>query len=468
MSPLRFLMCITVCGAALSVAAPSSIAREQPPAPGPAHRFVISPPQMLELENGLKTTFIPFGKVPKVAIEIVVRSGELDGGDQTWLPDLAGALMKEGTQLRGSAEISQQAALMGGEVSLSVGSEETTLSIDVLSEKAPAALQLLAEILTQPALPEHEFPRLLQDRLRDLSISRTQTQAIAAEAFDAMMYPGHPFGRSLPTEAQLSRYTIEDVRRFYRENFGAQRTHIYIAGQFDRIALENTLRPSLSKWPRGPAPLVRPPAPSHKLQVRLIDRPGAPQSTIRLGVPVIKVTDPTFMQLSMANTVLGGSLVSRITENLRETHGWAYSPSSAVVARSSDATWIEGADVITEATTSAIREILAEIEKLQHNAPASEELEAAKNYRNGIFVLSNATREGLISQFAFMDLLGLPQDWLATYIDRMYAVQPAQISAAVRSHIDPQQMTLVVVGDMKKVRASIKALPALRGARFVD
>jgi zinc protease len=466
MSRPLVLVIVSACG--LGLAALSSVAREQPPAPGPAHKFVIAPPQTLELENGLKTTFIPFGKVPKVAIEIVVRSGELDGGNQTWLPDLAGALMKEGTQLRSSEAISQQAALMGGEVGLSVGAEETSLSIDVLSEKAPAALQLLAEILTQPALPEREFSRLLQDRLRDLSIARTQPETIAAEAFDALMYPDHPFGRALPTEAQLSKYTIEDAKRFYRENFGAQRTHIYIAGQFDRVALENTLRASLAKWPRGPAPLVLPPTPSRTLQVRLINRPGAPQSTIRLGVPVIKVADPTFMQLSMANTVLGGSLVSRITENLRETHGWAYSPSASIAAQSSDATWVEAADVTTDATALAIAEIFAEIKKLQTDAPANAELEAAKNYRNGIFVLSNATREGLISQFAFMDLLGLPQDWLTTYIDRMYAVQPAQISAAVRTHIDPTQMTLVVVGDMKKVRASIEALPALHAARFLD
>ncbi len=459
---------LSACIAGLSFASAPSMAREQPPAPGPAHKFIIAPTQVVELENGLKTTFIPFGKVPKVAIEIVVHSGELDGGNQTWLPGLAGALMKEGTQLRSSEAISQQAALMGGEVGLSVGSEETKLSIDVLSEKAPAALQLLAEILTQPALPEHEFPRLLQDRLRDLSIARTQTETIAAEAFDALMYPDHPFGLPLPTEAQLSKYTIEDVKRFYRENFGAQRTHIYIAGQFDRIALENTLRASLAKWSRGPAPLALPPTPSRKLQVRLIDRPGAPQSTIRLGIPVIKVTDPTFMQLSMANTVLGGSLVSRITENLRETHGWAYSPSSSIAAQSSDATWVEGADVTTDATAPAIAEIFSEIRRLQSEAPGDAELTAAKNYRNGIFVLSNATREGLISQFAFMDLLGLPQDWLTTYIERMYAVQPAQISAAVRTQIDPKQMTLVVVGDMKKVRASIRALPALRDARFAD
>ena len=117
-----------------------------------------------------------------------------------------------------------------------------------------------------------------------------------------------------------------------------------------------------------------------------------------------------------------------------------------------------------ESTGAALSEIYKEIGRLQREAPTSAELTATKNYRNGIFVMSNATRGGLIGQFAFMDLHGLPRDWLTTFVERLYAVTPEQVSTATREHLDPKKLSVVVVGDMSNVRTqldSVEGLPAI-------
>lgn len=437
---------------------------QAPPPPGPPRPFQLPTPVTITLDNGIKATFVDFGVVPKVSVAISVRTGGLNEDNRVWLSDLTGDLLKEGTSERTAEQIADAATLMGGQIGLGVGADETSLSLDVLSEYGADAVALLAEILTQPKLPESELPRIRQNYLRNLSVQTTQPQAIAGAAFAELMFPNHPYGKTFPTPEQLNSYTIEDVRKYYEANFGARRTHIYVAGKFDRDAVEKSIRMNLGEWREGPQPLQLPPPAPGPRAVKLIDRAGAPQSTLRIGLRVIDPTQPDFMALSVANTLLGGVLTSRITMNLREAKGWAYSPGSGLATNFHQVTWTENADVKAAATGPAISEVFKEIDLLRAEPPTAPELTSIKNYRNGIFVMSNATRGGLIGQLAFMDLQGLPADWLTTFVERLYAVTPAQITAATKSYLDPARMSVVVVGDLATVRAQIKAVEPLRGA----
>jgi predicted Zn-dependent peptidase len=400
--------------------------------------------------------------VPKVTVAVAVRSGGLNEGTQTWLAELTTDLLKEGTAQRTAKQIAEAALQMGGEINVGVGEDETSLSLDVLSEYGADAITLLAEILTQARLPAEEWTRIQQNYLRNLSVQGSQPQSLADAAFSALLYPDHPYGRAFPTEAQLRAYSIEDARRYYENNFGAQRTRVYVAGKFDRAALQRAVTTSFGKWRAGPQLLDLPPTATAAKKVTLVDRPGAPQSTLRVGKRVIETAHPDFMALSLANTLLGGSLTSRITMNLREAKGWAYSPGSGLAARYHQTAWQENADVRVEATGPALQEIFKEIELLRTQPPSGAELTAAKNFRNGTFVISNATRSGLIGQLAFVDLHELPADWLSTWVERLYAVTPEQITAAARNYLNPADMSVVVVGDLNSVRPQLQAVDALR------
>ena len=439
-------------------------AQEAPPRPGPPRSFQLPTPTHFSLSNGLKATFIDFGVVPTATIAIAVRTGNLNEGAQTWVADLTTDLMKEGTQSRTAQQIAEAATLMGGDVGISAGPDQTFVQIDVLAEYAPEAVALLAELLTKPRLPESELPRLRNDYLRNLSVALTQPQALAGSAMAELLYPSHPYGKVFPTAEQLQAYTIQDIRKYYEANFGARRTQIYVAGKFDRPSVEKAIRDHLGGWHEGPAPLELPPPDAAPRQVKLIDRPGAPQSTLRIGKRVIDMRQPDFMALSITNSLLGGVLSSRITMNLREEKGWAYSPSSGLETKYHQVTWIENADIKAASTGPAIAEIFKEIDLLRSEAPTEPELTAIKNYRNGIFVMSTATRSGLISQFVTLDLQGLPLDWLTTFPQRIYAVTPDQVTKAAKDHLDPARMSVVVVGDLASVRAQIESIPALRSA----
>jgi zinc protease len=436
-------------------------ARQAPPLPTAPRPFTLPTPTTLSLPNGVKATFIDFGTVPKVTVSISVRVGALNDGDRTWLSDVTAELMKEGTTSKTAEQISDAAAAMGGELGIGVGADQTSLSLDVLSEYAPDAVALLAEVLTRPKLPAEELPRIQQNFLRNLSVALSSPQSQADAAFSALLFPDHPYGRVFPTAKQLQSYTIADIQKFYDSNFGAQRTRIYVAGKFDHKSVEAAVRQHLGDWKEGPAVESLPPPPAGAAVTKVLDRRGAPQSTFRVGLRVIDPSQPNFMPLSVANTVLGGTLTSRITMNLREDKGWAYSPGSSLGTFYRQGTWSEDADVKAESTGPALVEIYKEIARLQTTPPTAAELTATKNYRNGIFVMSNATRGGLIGQFAFMDLHGLPTTWLTTFVERLYAVTPQQVSEATRQHLDPKRMSVVVIGDMATVRKQLDAVKEL-------
>ncbi len=452
---IRSLLIAAMAGAMLAAMGPASAERQSPPPPSAPKPFVVAELETVELPNGLKVTFVPFGTVPKVTISAVVRTGGLNQNGKVWLPSLTTELMKQGTQQRSAEQMAEAAALMGGSLSAQSGDDESSIGLDVLSESAAEAVKLLAEVLTRPLLPESELARLKQDFLRSLTVQLSSPQTQANVAFSKLIYPDHPYGQDVPTPEQLAAYTIEDVRQYYATNFGAQRTHLYVAGQFDRSHLEQAVREHFDAWTRGPEPLISPPQQRNVARLELIDRPGAPQSTIRIGTRVIDPTQPDFMSLSVANTLLGGVLTSRITMNLREQKGWAYSPSSSLAPKFRTGAWYEAADVKTAQTGPALEEITKEISRLAAEPPSAAELDSIKRYRHGMFVLGNSTRGGLVGQIAFMNLHGLPREWLTSFIDRLYAVTPEQVQKAAQQYLQLDAMSVVIVGDLAEVKRQL-------------
>jgi len=159
--------------------------------------------------------------------------------------------------------------------------------------------------------------------------------------------------------------------------------------------------------------------------------------------------------LQVTNALLGGSFASRITSNIREDKGYTYSPYSTVSARYRDAYWAEIAAVTTSVTGPAIQEIFNEIERLRAEPPSPDELEGIQNYLAGTFVLQNSSRSGIIGQLAFLDLHGLDDDYLGTYVQRVYAVTPEEVQRIAQTYLNPEDMVIVIAGDVAQIRDQV-------------
>ena len=426
--------------------------KEKPPEGGTPKAFTLPKKETFTLKNGMRVTLVPYGMVPKVTVSAVVRAGNLnEGADQIWLANIAGTMLKEGTAKRSAEQLAQETARMGGQINVGVGSDQTTINGDVLSEFGPQLVGIIADVLQQPLLPSSELARMKADRLRQLTIARTQPGPIANERFRQLLYPNHPYGRVFPTEEMINRYTIEDVQKFYKDNFGASRTNLYVAGRFDAGAMKKAITQAFEGWSGGNPAAENIPKPVAARTIHLIDRPGAAQSTIYLGLPVIAPGHTDYISFQVLNALLGGSFASRITSNIREAKGYTYSPNSSLSTRFRDAYWVQVADVTTAVTGPSLKEIFYEIERLQKEPPTADELLGIKNYLAGIFVLQNSSRQGVINQLAFVDLHGLDDRYLTTYVQKVFALTPKDIQRIAQTYLLGDKMTLVVVGDKSKV-----------------
>ena len=431
--------------------------KQMPPPAGPAKDFQLPTPIKFRLENGLEVTLVQYGTVPKVTVELAVLAGSAyERANKVWLGSLTGNLMREGTTTKSSTDISQAAASMGGSLEITVGMNATEVGGDVLSEFGPQMARLVADVVMNPRLPESELARLKADLTRELAIARTQPQQMALETFRGLMYPDHPYGRVFPTAGMIETFTLEDVRSFYDSNFGAGRAHLYVAGRFDQRAMEAAIRDAFGGWKPGKPSALTTPQPKTGRAVHLVDRPGAVQSTILLGMPVPDPSNPDYVPLSVVNTLLGGYFSSRITSNIRESKGYTYSPSSQLSHRYRDAYWAQMADVTTDVTGPSLKEIFYEIDRLQAEPPSDAELKAVQNYMAGIFVLQNSSRARIINTLEFVDLHGLPDDYLRTYVRRIYAVTPADVARLARKYIQDDRATIVVVGDRKLIESQVE------------
>lgn len=432
--------------------------KEKPPEGSQPKAFTLPPKQTFALKNGLQVTLVPYGTVPKVTVSAVIRAGNLNEAEnQVWLANITGIMLKEGTTSRTAEQLAQDAARMGGQINVAVGADQTTISGDVLSEFGPDLASLIGDVVAHPLLPASELARIKNDRLRQLTIARAQSGQLANERFRKLLYPNHPYGRVFPSEETIKGYTIEDVQKFYKDNFGAARTHVYVAGRFDAAAMKKAITQAFDGWASGNAAVENIPKPIMARTINLIDRPGAAQSTIYLGLPVIYPGSPDYIPMIVTNALLGGSFASRITANIREAKGYTYSPNSQLSTRFRDAYWVEVADVTTAVTGPSLKEIFYEIDRLQKEPPTDAELQGIKNYLAGIFVLSNSTRQGVIAQLSFADLHGLGDQYLTTYVQKVFAVTPKDVQRIAQTYLLGDKMTLVVVGDKSKVADQVSA-----------
>jgi predicted Zn-dependent peptidase len=431
--------------------------KEIPPEGGTPKGFTLPEKEVITFDNGLTLVMIPYGAIPKTTINVTIKTGNIhEQEDQVWLSDLMADLMEEGSTTQNTKTIANKMASMGGNLNISVGVHTMTLSTNVLSEFAPDAIAIIADVLQNPSWPSEELDRLKNDMKRSVQVSLSRPQSQANQDFFASVYPNHPYGRIYPSIEQIESYSVNSIKSFYNSNIGGKRTTVYIVGKFNKNEVENAVTDAFENWIEGPDEFYPVAQALTENKVKIIDRPGAPQSTIYFGLPVADPSDPDYTSLDVTNAILGGSFGSRITSNIREDKGYTYSPRSVLATNYKTGLWYEVADVTTEFTGASLDEIKKEIYRLQNEAPSDEELDGIKNYQTGIYVLQNSTPGGIIGQLNFLDIHELEDSYLINRVQNLLAVSPQDVQEMTKKYINPEKMTLIVVGDKVKIEKQIE------------
>ncbi len=422
------------------------------PAVGRPPAWRLPPLEERRLPGGLGLTLAPLGTVPKATLRLVTRAGAvLEGEGETWLSRLAARYLKEGTSTRDASALAVRVADLGGELDIDSDDDGLWLEMRVLSEFAPDAVELLAEVVRTPALPPGALERLRADLDRQLALARSEPGALTLERFRSALYGSHPYGRVLADPAEIDSFSLSAVGDFLGRALDAAGSRLYVAGSFDAAAVGRAAASALGDWTSARRAEGPDPEPVVGRAIHLGDRPGAPQSTIQIGLPVPGPSHPDFVPLMVADALLGGSFMSRITTNIREQKGYTYSPRSAVAALRGGAYWVETADVTTSVTGASLAEIIGEIERLGTRPPPADELAGIQNYVAGVQLMRGATAPGLLGVLAFLDLHALGEEWAGSFVERVYGVTPQEVQRVVAEHLRPEEMTIAVTGDAARI-----------------
>jgi zinc protease len=256
----------------------------------------------------------------------------------------------------------------------------------------------------------------------------------------------------------LAALRVDDLRHFHQMHYRPGNATVIVVGDVTPSVVE-LLEQAFGDWPAGGpyAADLKVPSPLRGRTIWLVDRPGAEQSALRIGQVGPNRRVPTYHALEVANTLLGGLFTSRLNDNLRETHGYAYGARSRLSYRRVGGSFVAAANVQTPSTAPALTEMLKELARIRTPA-APDEISRARSYLAMSYPQEFETPGQIASQLAEKAVYGLPDDEFESYVPRVMATSVDEAARAIREVLQPERMAIVVVGDRAKIEAPLTAL----------
>jgi zinc protease len=411
------------------------------------------------LSNGLEVILAESHAIPKFHGQLSFRSGNAAVVDRgPGLAEMTATCARTGTKLRVSRQIEEDLRRIGADLSSSAGADTTGIGFAGLSELADPLLGLVDELAREAAFPEPEFERERRQKLEEVKLDRTQPGFLASERLRKVLFGDHPYAIVAPTEVQVGAYKLPQVRQVYQEFYTPENALLVMVGDFDTAAMLRSIENTFGNWSgKKPAPnKTADPAQPKGRRVYLVDVPGAVQTQIMAGCHAITRKHADWIKIGLTNSLYGGAFNSRLVMNIREDKGYTYSPRSGVHALRQHGYFSVSAAVRNDVVAASLTEMFYEMDKLRSVPVPEAELADARNYLTGVFSMSLATQDGLLSQLATVALNDLPDDYLETYRERVRALTPADLLATARKYFDSANMQIVVVGDRTQIEDQAK------------
>ena len=452
----------------LPVAAVAQTAPSTRPAVAPERPFV--PPSRVErtLPNGLRVIVVRYATVPKVSVILTINSGlAVDPADKAGLAQFVADAVQEGTTTRDSVKIKNEIFSMGATLAGFAGQDTSSFTMRGLADTLPAMMTLVADIVRNPTFPQSEIDLLKANSQQALKAQLASPQVVNNRIYRQTLFGPHPYARigaTLETVPTIDRASIVE---YHQTHYRPNNAFLLVTGDVAPETVFANAEKAFGGWTRGtvPAPPTPPLPTLQGRKIVFVQRPNSVQSSISVGNFTIRRADPRWPVLNVANQIYGGAFDSRLVRNIREEKGYTYSPQSAFQAMGQAGLYRAVADVRNEVTGATIKEIYSEIDKFRAEGPGTTELDNAKVYARGLFLIQNATQAGLSNTLNTMYSFGLPNDYLETFQKTVSTLSPEAVKTAAQMLLGSEDSVIVIVGDYAKVKDQ---LSAFKGISFVD
>ena len=434
----------------------AQIDRSQQPKPGPAPAINLGTPQTFTLPNGLKVMVVEDNKLPRVSMNLTIDNNPFATGDKSGVEDLTGSLIGEGTLLTPKDKFNEEVDFMGASLSFySSGAYAYTLS-----KYFDRVLEMMAEGALKPNFTQGELDKQRDQQIEGLKSEEKSASTIARRVGNVLAYgKEHPFGE-YTTEETLKNVTLEDVKKHYNKFFVPENAYLIVIGDVKFKNVKKKVTKLFEGWKKATAPNISYTDPTNVqfTQINLIDVPSAVQAEVSLiNTTRLKLSDPDYFPVLIANEILGGSFNSYLNLTLREKKAWTYGARSGISASKNVTSFRAGAPLKMAVVDSAVVEIITQINKIRNEKVTEEDLKNAKAAYVGNFVRQFAKPEA-VSRYALnIQTQKLSPDFYENYLKNINAVTQDDVMRVSKKYFMVDNARIIVAAKAVDVADKLEA-----------
>jgi zinc protease len=412
-------------------------------------------PVVTKLPNGLTVLVLERHKLPTVDFMLWIGTGDMsDPKDMPGVASFTAAMLREGTTHRTSAQLAADVDKIGATLNCSsdFGSTDSTVEASGLAPSAGQILDLMSDVVLNPAFSQDELEKFKARQLSDLEQERSQPSVLAQERFRRALYQDFPAAVTMPTPESIKGVTPERLKEFHDRYYVPGNAILGVVGDVKADEITELIRKSFGDWNGQPVPKpdwnqLPPPSPA---TIYLVDRPDSVQTNIVAGDYGARRTDPDFIALSVMNRVLGGGPQARLFLNLREAHGYTYGAYSRVGDDKYREAWAANTEVRNAVTDGSMEQLMYEFKRIRDQKVPEAELNEARHSIVASFALSLEQSQQLLFRMMVVQDYGLPADYWDKYPVEVAHTTADAVQEAARKYVDVDHLQIVCVGDPKQ------------------
>jgi len=436
--------------------------RKERPRPGKPPALKTPVLQSFKLDNGLNVWLDERKGIPVVSASLVFRAGiAANPVEKPGLASLTIDMLQNGTSSRSALQFADELALIGSSLRIRSGLDDSALTLVGMRNSIDTGLDLLADAVINPAFSSDEIERQRQLRLGRLVRAKEDANDLANRTLMlALNGSANPYGYTdLGTEESVKAITGDDVKNFWARYIVASNAGVIVSGDISAADLRKSLEKTLGRWKVTGAPQTTA-TKSNLTSARLIvvDKPGAPQTQMRVALPAPGRSTPDYEQLQVMNMILGGQFSSRINLNLREEHGYTYGANSNFVHLRDTGWWTVASGIRTDVTTPALSEVLKEIGRIAETPVTSDELALAKESIVGALPARFTTTEQTVGVLGSLFVYDLGTDYYSKFVPKVQAITIENVSDVSRKYLLRAKPIVILVGDRKRIEPELRKL----------
>lgn len=431
------------------------------PKPGPLNKMIIPSVESFTLKNGLPVYYVKKDQLPLVQMNLYVHAGAAyEKPTDIGLTSITASLMLDGAGKRNALELADEIDFLGINLNSYGSSEVAAVTLFAPESRLDASVALFADVLTRPTFPETELERRRKNLLTSLVQNFDEARYIASQLFNLKIFgENHPYAPNPKlSEAAIRGYSIKQIKEFHKKVFTPKNAFMIVVGSATKKEIQEMLEKHLAHWKGGEKLPYSPPSAPKTIgrKIYLVDKPGAAQTEVRVGSAGVDQKFKEEYALEVMNTILGGSFSSRLNQNIRETHGYAYGANTGFTRPKGQGYFIASSAVQTDVTDKALNEFFKELTAI--TSVSDDEMDRARNYVALGFPSDFESVQSIASAVFAQVLYKYPKGYYETYVDNILSVTKTQAESVAKQLVDPSNVVIILVGDKSKILEGVKAL----------